>query len=72
MPHGGCSNSVIAHYLAELIEVRLAILTGRSRGSHSRSMLGNLVPRAISNHRWYREKVRRLPEAAKAVLPFVL
>lgn len=31
----------------------------------------NLVPRAVSHHRWYREKFDNYPKKRKAVLPFV-
>jgi len=32
----------------------------------------NLVPRALSHHRWYREKFVDYPAERKAVVPFVL
>ncbi|MCB0522048.1 MAG: DUF1295 domain-containing protein [Lewinellaceae bacterium] len=32
----------------------------------------NLVPRALSHHRWYREKFDHYPKGRKAVFPFVL
>jgi hypothetical protein len=32
----------------------------------------NLIPRALSHHRWYREKFADYPEARKAVIPFLL
>ena len=32
----------------------------------------NLVPRALSHHRWYREEFEEYPAERKAVIPFVL
>lgn len=32
----------------------------------------NLVPRALSNHRWYKERFDDYPEARKALIPYVL
>ncbi|NUM52921.1 MAG: DUF1295 domain-containing protein [Candidatus Hydrogenedentes bacterium] len=32
----------------------------------------NLVPRALSNHRWYREQFAEYPPDRKAIIPFVL
>ncbi|HQQ63279.1 MAG TPA: hypothetical protein PLF22_06870 [Pseudomonadales bacterium] len=32
----------------------------------------NLVPKAISSHRWYREKFSEYPPTRKAIFPFVL
>ena len=32
----------------------------------------NLVPRAISHHRWYRSNFREYPKARKAVFPYIL
>ena len=33
---------------------------------------GNLIPRALSHHRWYRERFPDYPPERKAVIPFVL
>ncbi len=32
----------------------------------------NLIPRAITNHRWYHEKFSDYPKERKAVIPFIL
>jgi 3-oxo-5-alpha-steroid 4-dehydrogenase 1 len=32
----------------------------------------NLVPRALSNHRWYKEQFPDYPKNRKAILPFLL
>ena len=32
----------------------------------------NLIPRAISHHRWYRQRFADYPAARKAVIPFIL
>jgi steroid 5-alpha-reductase/3-oxo-5-alpha-steroid 4-dehydrogenase 1 len=34
--------------------------------------LANLVPRALTNHRWYREKFADYPAQRKAVIPYLL
>lgn len=34
--------------------------------------VANLLPRALANHRWYREKFETYPAARKAIIPFVL
>lgn len=34
--------------------------------------IANLVPRALSHHRWYREEFVDYPEKRKAVIPFLL
>ena len=33
---------------------------------------GNLIPRSLSHHRWYREHFPDYPAERKAVIPFVL
>jgi 3-oxo-5-alpha-steroid 4-dehydrogenase 1 len=75
VPHGGLFEYVSSpNYLAELVEwVGWAILTWSLPGlAFALYTAGNLVPRAISNHRWYREKFPDYPKDRKAVLPFVL
>ena len=32
----------------------------------------NLVPRAISNHRWYHENFSDYPKTRRAIVPFLL
>jgi len=34
--------------------------------------VANLLPRAISHHKWYKENVRGYSKAKKAFLPFIL
>ena len=34
--------------------------------------VANLLPRAISHHRWYKENASGYPKAKKAFLPFIL
>ena len=34
--------------------------------------MANLVPRALTNHRWYRDKFREYPPNRKAIFPWVL
>lgn len=32
----------------------------------------NLIPRAISHHRWYKEKFNNYPPERKAIIPFII
>ena len=34
--------------------------------------IANLLPRALSNHKWYKEEFVNYPEERKAIIPFVL
>jgi steroid 5-alpha-reductase/3-oxo-5-alpha-steroid 4-dehydrogenase 1 len=62
------------NYLGEIIEwIGWAILTWSVVGlSFAVWTAANLAPRAISNHRWYREQFADYPPARKALIPFVL
>ena len=33
---------------------------------------GNLITRAIQNHRWYKDKFKSYPKNRKAIFPFIL
>jgi hypothetical protein len=32
----------------------------------------NLIPRALSHHRWYKEKFNNYPPERKAIIPFLV
>ncbi|MFN7950472.1 MAG: DUF1295 domain-containing protein [bacterium] len=75
IPYGGFFRWVSApNYLGELIEwTGWAILTW-SRGGVVFVIwsAANLVPRAIANHRWYREKFPDYPPERRAIVPGLL
>jgi 3-oxo-5-alpha-steroid 4-dehydrogenase 1 len=75
IPHGGLFEYVSSpNYLSELLE-----WTGWTLLSQSPAGLlfavytaTNLVPRALSNHRWYQDKFREeYPASRKAIVPFL-
>lgn len=75
IPRGGGFRWVSApNYLGELVE-----WTGWAIASWSLAGLAfalytaaNLVPRALSNHKWYQEKFSDYPPERKAILPGIL
>ena len=75
IPHGGGFEWVSApNYLGELIEWSgWALATWSLAGlAFALFSAANLVPRALSNHRWYRQTFPAYPPQRKALLPFVL
>ncbi|HUU77381.1 MAG TPA: DUF1295 domain-containing protein [candidate division Zixibacteria bacterium] len=62
------------NYLGELLEwIGWAILTWSLAGvTFVIWTFANLFPRAISHHRWYKEKFEDYPEERKAIIPFLL
>jgi len=75
IPRGGLYRWVSCpNYLGELIEwTGWAVLTWSTAGLvFAVWTAANLVPRAISNHRWYREQFSDYPANRKAVLPLLL
>lgn len=75
IPTGGLYGLVSCpNYLGEvLIWTGWAIATWSLAGlSFAVFTAANLVPRALSNHRWYRETFEDYPRERKAVVPFVL
>ena len=75
IPHGGLYRWVSSpNYLGELIE-----WTGFAMAAWTLPAwvfvlftAANLVPRAIANHRWYREQFKDYPQERKALLPYLL
>ena len=61
------------NYLGELLEwTGWAVMTWSLPGlAFALYTASNLVPRAISNHRWYKETFSDYPAERKALLPFV-
>jgi len=75
VPHGGLFEYVSSpNYLAEIIEwLGWALLTWSLSGlAFALYVIGNLVPRALTHHRWYQQKFPDYPKERKAILPFVL
>ena len=75
IPRGGLFEKVSCpNFLGEIIE-----WTGFAIACWNLPALGfavwtaaNLIPRALSHHRWYREKFPDYPEARRAILPGLL
>jgi hypothetical protein len=63
-----------ANYLGELVEWLGFALAARTGAAWAFLLFtaANLVPRALSHHRWYREKFPDYPPGRRAILPFVL
>ena len=75
IPRGGLFRFVSApNYLGELLQwLGWAIATWSLAGvAFFLYSAANLVPRAISNHKWYLEKFSNYPVERKAILPGVL
>lgn len=74
IPKGGMFNLISCpNLLGELIEwTGFAILTWSLPGlAFWVWTFANLVPRAISHHKWYKEKFTDYPSKRKAIFPFI-
>ncbi|MBN1577965.1 MAG: DUF1295 domain-containing protein [Chitinispirillaceae bacterium] len=74
VPHGGLFRRVSSpNYLGEMVEwTGFAIATWSLAGlAFALFTIANLLPRAISNHRWYRRTFADYPKERKILLPFV-
>jgi 3-oxo-5-alpha-steroid 4-dehydrogenase 1 len=62
------------NYFGEIIEwTGWAVATWSLAGaSFAAFTIANLAPRAIANHRWYRERFEDYPPERKALIPFVI
>lgn len=75
IPRGGLFELVSCpNYFAEILEwCGWALLTWSLAGlSFAVYTVANLAPRAITHHRWYREKFADYPPERRALVPFVL
>jgi len=75
IPQGGFYNWITSpNYFGEIIEwVGWAILTWSIAGLYFTIWtIANLLPRAISHHKWYKEQFEDYPENRKALIPFLL
>jgi protein-S-isoprenylcysteine O-methyltransferase Ste14 len=74
IPHGGMFRWVSCpNYLGEIIEwVGWALCTFSPAGlAFALATAANLVPRARSHHRWYRETFPDYPQERKAIVPLL-
>lgn len=75
IPYGGGYRYVTCpNYLGEIVQwCGWALAAGSLAGlAFAVYTAANLVPRAITHHKWYREKFPDYPAERKAILPFVL
>ena len=75
IPQGGLFRWVSSpQYLGEMIQwCGWAVLTGSAAGlAFALFTICNLAPRALSNHRWYRERFADYPVERKALIPGIL
>ncbi|MFP4485175.1 MAG: DUF1295 domain-containing protein [Spirochaetaceae bacterium] len=75
IPYGGMFRFVSSpNYLGEIVQwCGFALATWSLPGlSFAVFTIANLLPRGLSNHRWYRENFEDYPEERKAVVPLVL
>ncbi len=75
IPRGGAFEYVTApNYLGEIVEwTGWAIATWSPAGlAFAVYTFANLAPRALSHHRWYRERFPDYPAERKALVPFLL
>ena len=75
IPRGGMFRWVSSpHYLGEIVQwTGWAVLTWSAAGTaFALFTFCNLAPRAISNHRWYRERFPEYPAERKALVPGIL
>jgi len=74
LPHGGAFRFVSnPNYLGEIMEwIGWAVLTFSLPGlAFALFTLGNLLPRAISNHKWYKENFTELPPTRRIIIPYL-
>ena len=75
IPHGGLYRWVSCpNYLGELLEwIGWALATWSAAGLvFALYTAANLVPRAVSHHRWYQDRFAEYPRGRKALIPYLL
>ena len=74
IPHGGLYGLISApNYFGEILEwIGFAVAAQTLAGwAFAAFTIANLAPRALSNHRWYREKFPDYPASRRALIPFL-
>lgn len=75
IPHGGLYRFISCpNYFGEIIEwFGFALLTWSPAGlAFALWTTANLLPRAVSNHKWYKERFPDYPRERKALVPLIL
>jgi 3-oxo-5-alpha-steroid 4-dehydrogenase 1 len=75
IPQGGAYRFVSCpNYLGEMLQWTGFAIAGWSLPALAFVCFtaANLIPKALSSHRWYREKFSDYPSSRKAVIPFLL
>lgn len=75
VPHGGLYRWISSpNYFGEMLEwMGFAMAAHTAAGwAFFAFTVANLLPRAVSHHRWYREQFSDYPAMRRAVIPFVL
>ena len=75
IPQGGAYRWVSnPHYLGELLQWSGFAIACWSLPALAFALMtaSNLLPRAISNHRWYKAKFPNYPKQRKAMIPYVI
>jgi 3-oxo-5-alpha-steroid 4-dehydrogenase 1 len=75
IPRGGLYELISCpNYFGEVLEwVGFAIAAGSVAGwSFAAFTAANLIPRALTHHRWYRAQFPEYPRSRRAVVPFIL
>lgn len=75
IPRGGMYRWITSpNYLGEIVEwIGWAVMTWSLPGlAFALYTIANLAPRALANHRWYREKFQDYPPERRALIPFLV
>jgi steroid 5-alpha reductase family enzyme len=75
IPHGGLYRFISCpNYLGEMLQwTGWAIATWSLAGmAFAIFTIANLLPRALSNHRWYRQHFKDYPVERRAIIPYLL
>ena len=75
IPHGGIFNYISSpNYFGEIIEWLGFAIIANSLPAFSFFIwtFANLAPRALDNHRWYKDTFKDYPPERKAIIPFIL
>jgi steroid 5-alpha reductase family enzyme len=74
IPHGGLYRFISSpNYFGELLEWSGFAIAAQTLAGWAFFFFtfANLAPRAVSHHRWYREKFSEYPSSRRALIPFL-